>query len=106
MIAFLLVLLLTSPQALQVADAETRNFLRNPDASQGSRFWKAFGNATIEDVSSESCFVLRGGGRFTQVVSISEGNEDLYVVVLGRVMSEYVHPECSPVWTMTIRLAS
>jgi len=93
MTGFLLVLLLTSPQPRQFADAETRNFLRNPDASQGSRRWNAFGNATIEDVASGSCFVLRGGGRFTQVVSISEGNEDLHVVMLGRVMSEHVHPD-------------
>ena len=92
MIAFLVVLLQTSPQPL-LSGAEARNFLRNPDASQGSRFWNASGNASIENVSSASCFVLRGGGRFTQVVSISEGNEDLHVVMLGRVMSEYVHPD-------------
>lgn len=41
----------------------------------------------------DPCFVLRRGGQFTQTAAISEGNEDLYVVFVGRVWSEYVHPD-------------
>ena len=90
---FFLVLMAFLPQSTQVAGINAINVLRNADASEGTRFWKTSGNATIEHFEGNPCFVLRRGGQFTQTVSISEGHEDLYVVFIGRVWSEYVHPD-------------
>jgi hypothetical protein len=77
----------------QTADADARNLLRNPDAREALRFWNPEGNATIEKVDGNPCFVLRRGGTFSQTVSISEGHEDLYVVFIGRVWSESVQAD-------------
>jgi hypothetical protein len=90
---FFLILMVFPPRPAQVAGVNTVNVLRNSNASQGIRFWNADGNATIEQVDGDQCFVLRRGGRFRQIVSISEGDENLYVVFVGRVLSEYVHPD-------------
>jgi hypothetical protein len=76
-----------------MADTQAVNVLRNSDASEAMQFWIPEGNATIEQVEGNPCFVLRRGGVLTQTVSISEGHEDLYVVFIGRVWSEYVHPD-------------
>lgn len=91
-LSFLLLLTLL-PGRTQTADVHPMNVLRNPDASDGTRYWDTNGNATIEQVDGNPCFVVRRGGILTQTVSISEGNESLYVVLIGRVWSEYVHPD-------------
>lgn len=90
---FFLVLTVFLPRPAQTDGIEAINVLRNSDASDGMRFWNTYGNATIEEVEGNPCFVLRRGGGFTQLVSISEGHEDLYVVLIGRALSEYVHPD-------------
>ena len=69
------------------------NVLRDADGSEGMRYWQTYGNATIEQVDGNPCFVVRRGGSFSQTVSISEGNENLYAVFIARVLSEYVHPD-------------
>jgi hypothetical protein len=90
----LLLFLVLTAFALQPAQmaGKANNVLRNHDASEGMRYWITSGNATIEELEGNPCFVLRRGGDFTQAVSISEGHESLYVVFIGRVLSEYVHP--------------
>jgi hypothetical protein len=85
-----LILMAFAPPPTQMAPTGAINVLRNSDASEGLRFWKTSGNATIEQVEGNPCFVLRRGGRLKQTVSISEGHEHLYVVVVGRVSSERV----------------
>jgi len=90
---FFLILIAFPPRPTQPAGVDAMNVLRNSDASEGMRFWNADGNARIEEVEGNPCFVLRRGGHFRQTVSISEGNENLYVVFIGRVLSEYVHSD-------------
>jgi hypothetical protein len=89
----LLVLMFFPPLAAQTAGSRATNVLRNANASEGTQFWMTYGNATIEELDGNPCFVLRRGGQFSQTVSISEGHEDLYVVFVGRVLSEYVHAD-------------
>jgi hypothetical protein len=89
---FFLILMVFPPRPTQMSGINAVNVLRNSNASEGMRFWKTDGNASIEQVEGNPCFVLRRGGGFRQTVSISEGHEDLYVVFVGRVSSEYVHP--------------
>ena len=86
-------LLVFPPQPAQIAGVHAVNVLLNPDASEGARFWNRDGNAVTEEVQGNPCFVLRRGGHFRQTVEVSEGNEDLYVVFVGRVSSEYVRPD-------------
>ena len=90
---FFLILMAFPPRPMQTAGINATNVLRNADASEGMRFWNTGGDARIEQVEGNPCFVLRRGGRLTQTLSISEGNENLYVVFIGRVSSEYVHPD-------------
>jgi hypothetical protein len=89
---FFLLVLMFQPQPTQTAGTHAVNVLLNPDASEAMRFWNPQGDATIEEVDGNPCFVLRHGGRFRQTVEISEGHEDLYVVFAGRVSSESVDP--------------
>src|SRR5687768_3402314 len=99
---FFLILMVLPPRLTQTAGVNAVNVLRNANASEGMRFWNTRasasspgvtdGNASIEQFEGNPCFVLRRGGRFRQTVSISEGHESLYVVFVGRVLSEYVHP--------------
>ncbi len=93
MYRLILILIVFPPRTAQPAGITAVNVLRNSDASAGMRFWKADGSASIEQVGGDPCFVLRRGGFFRQTVSISEGHESLYVVFVGRVLSEYVHAD-------------
>lgn len=88
-----LILMALPARPTQPTGSNAINLLRNSNANEGTRYWNAEGNATIEEVDGNPCFVLRRGGQFTQRVSISEGHEDLYVVFVGRVSTEYVHPD-------------
>jgi hypothetical protein len=90
---FSLALMMFSPRPTQMGADNATNVLRNSTASEGPRFWETSGNASIERLEGNPCFVLRRGGRFRQTVTISEGHENLYVVFVGRVLSEYVHPD-------------
>jgi hypothetical protein len=99
---FFLILMVFPPRPTQMAGINAVNVLRNSNASEGMRFWNTRastsspgvtdGSASIEQFEGDPCFVLRRGGGFRQTVSISEGHENLYVVLVGRVLSEYVHP--------------
>jgi hypothetical protein len=89
----LLILMVFPPLPTQTASVNAANVLRNSDASDGTQFWNASESASIERVEGNPCFTLRRGGLFRQTVSISEGHEDLYVVFVGRVLSEYVHAD-------------
>ena len=84
---FFLALMMFSPSPAQMGADSATNVLRNSTASEGMRFWHTSGNTSIEHVEGNPCFVLRRGGLFRQTVIISEGHENLYVV-----LSEYVNP--------------
>ena len=72
------------------------NLLLNPDASEGTNGWTAYGAATLENCGSDDCFVVRNQGYFLQDVSLSSGDvAGQYALLIGRASSERVNADGS-----------
>ncbi|MBI5893076.1 MAG: hypothetical protein HZB79_05410 [Deltaproteobacteria bacterium] len=70
-----------------------KNLIRNPNADQGTKYWNAFGEATIENCFQENpCFVIRNKGYFSQDIFIPEFT-GLYALLIGRVASERINKD-------------
>jgi hypothetical protein len=77
------------------AGAQTENLLRNPQADLGAQHWRVFGQAAIEEINGNPCFVVRNGGSFQQHITLPQGAAGRYVVFTGRGSSERVNPDGS-----------
>lgn len=83
----LVALLIASVSTL--ASAQSANLLKNPSGDEGSQYWRAFGNANVEQcLNGGGCFVLRDGGYFIQDVAIPEEAVGQYALLMGRGSSE------------------
>ena len=69
-----------------VCHAQSPNLLKNPNADQQAAFWRAFGEATVE----ESRFVVRNGGYFFQDVELWDDAVGQYAVLIGLGTSERI----------------
>jgi len=87
--AILLAIILL-PTAISVR-AQTSNLLRNPNADESGRYWRAFGNATVEEATGS--FIVRNGGYFVQDVAIPESAVGEFAVLIGRASSERINSD-------------
>jgi len=75
------------------ASAQTENLLQNPNADLEAQHWRAFGQATVEEVNGNRCFVVRNGGYFIQDVILREDAVGQFAVFIGRGSSERINPD-------------
>ena len=75
-----------------MSNAQTANLLQNPNADLEAKHWRAFGQATVEEVQGKRLFAVRSGGYFTQDVILPEGAAGRHAVLIGRGSSERVDP--------------
>lgn len=71
------------------------NLLIDPRADLGGSAWRSVGEANIEHRGGNSCFVVRNGGEFQQVVSIPYAAGPRYAVFLVRASSERINADGS-----------
>ena len=64
------------------AQQAAANLLRDPEALEGAKHWRAHGRAAVEGSNGERAFVLRGG-HFFQDVALPEGAQGLYVLFVA-----------------------
>lgn len=89
----LTLLLICFSLASTLANAQSKNLLRNPNATEGDSAWRAVGEASIEQrAGGDSCFVIRNGGSFYQDIKLPEDGAGQYAVLIGRASSERIHP--------------
>lgn len=70
------------------ASGQNANLLKNPSGDEGSEHWRAFKDAKVEQCPTGGrCFVLRGGGYFTQEVAIPKDAVGQYALLIGRTYS-------------------
>lgn len=87
-LTFLLLCLATT-----AADAQTDNLLQNPNADLEGQHWRAFGQASIEEVGGNRRFVVRNGGYFVQDAVLPEGAAGQYAVLVGSGSSERINSD-------------
>lgn len=77
-----------------IHNAQPRNLLENPNADQGLKLWRAFGEATVEvSTGNNLCFVVRNGGYFFQDVLLTDDAVGQYAVLIGRGASERINDD-------------
>ncbi len=77
-----------------IHNAQSRNLLENPNADQGVKQWRAFGEATVEESTGNNlCFVVRNGGYFFQDVLLTDDAVGQYAVLIGRGASERINDD-------------
>jgi hypothetical protein len=69
------------------------NLLVDPHVDAGGSGWQSNGDATIEQVEGNPCFVVRNRGRFQQVATIPSVPPGTHVVFLARASSERINPD-------------
>lgn len=75
------------------ADQGPRNLLENPSAADGLTGWRTRGDAKIQDVALDLCFVVRNGGTFQQRVALPPDAPGKFVLFIARVSSERVEAD-------------
>jgi hypothetical protein len=67
-----------------------KNLLQTPiaNATTSPKHWTAAGEATIEKFDGILCYVVRNGGKFSQVVNLPPDAAGQYVVLIGRGSAE------------------
>lgn len=83
-----LVVLLIVLSVPTLASAQSNNLLKNSRADESSEYWRAFGNAKVEQCLNGQCFVLSDGGYFIQDVAIPEDAVGQYALLIGRAYSD------------------
>jgi hypothetical protein len=71
--------------------AQTTNMLDNPFADELADYWTAQGDAVIETVDGNPCFVLRNGGYFAQEIILPANAGGKYLLLAGLVSSDRIH---------------
>jgi hypothetical protein len=90
----LLILVSACVSGAVLANAQARNLLENPNASLGTDFWTAFGEASIDSTTGDNlCFVVRNGGYFLQDVLLPDDAAGQYAVLIGRGASERINED-------------
>jgi hypothetical protein len=90
----LLILVSACVSGAVLANAQSRNLLQNPNASLGTSFWTAFGEASVESTTGDNfCFVVRNGGYFLQDVLLPDDAAGQYAVLIGRGASERINED-------------
>jgi hypothetical protein len=79
--------------ATTLAHAQVENLLQNANADLGTQHWRAMGQATVEEINGNRCFVVRNGGYFIQDVSLPGDAVGKYVVLIGRGSSERINSD-------------
>ena len=74
--------------AASTAHAQPYNFLLNQS-------WQSKGDATIEKIEENNCFVVRNGGSFHQEVALPGDAAGQFIVFLGQGSSERIHSDKS-----------
>lgn len=89
-----LIVLLMLVSAGTFGNAQSANLLQNPNADQGGRSWRAFGEAAIESTTTNDAhFVVRNGGYFFQDVELPKDAAGQYLVLIGRGAGDRVNPD-------------
>ena len=80
--------------AITQARAQAENLLQNPNADLEAQHWRAFGQATIEEVNGNRLSVVRNArGYFLQDIVVPEGSVGKFAVLIGRGSSERINPD-------------
>lgn len=74
-------------------NAQSGNLLLNPSADLDARHWRAYGQATVEEVNGNPHFVVRNGGYFLQDVNLPEGAVGQFAVLIGRGSCERINAD-------------
>jgi hypothetical protein len=78
------------------AVAQSTNLLRNPDAVEGTSYWRVFGDAAIEETAANIIhFRVRNHGYFFQDVSLPEDAGGRYALLIGLLSSERINADGS-----------
>jgi hypothetical protein len=64
--------------------------LNNPFADENADYWVAVGDAMIEEMNGDPCFVIRDGGYIAQEITLNENAAGKFALVIGLVSSEGV----------------
>jgi hypothetical protein len=71
--------------------AQSTNILNGPFADEYMDYWTADGDAVIEEVNGDPCFVLRDGGFFSQEIDLPEDAFGKFILIIGLVSSEQIN---------------
>lgn len=71
--------------------AQSTNILHGPFADEYLDSWTAYGDAVIEEVNGNRCFVLRDGGLFWQDIELPEDSFGKFILIIGFVSSEKIN---------------
>lgn len=76
------------------AHAQSNNLLQNPNADEGTSYWHAYGDATVEQNPDGNWrFVLRNKGYFVQDVTLPDGAVGKYALLIGRASSDRINAD-------------
>jgi hypothetical protein len=64
--------------------------LNNPFADENGDYWVAYGDAMIEEINGDPCFVIRDGGFIVQDITLNENEAGKFVLIIGLVSSERI----------------
>src|ERR1051325_3934871 len=74
--------------------AQTNNLLQEPNADDGSNYWRPYGNATVEQTDGGNWrFVVRNKGYFLQDVTLPDGAIGKFALFIGRASSERINAD-------------
>jgi hypothetical protein len=71
--------------------AQSTNILNGPFADEYMNYWNADGDAVIEELNGDPCFVLRDGGFFSQEIDLPEDAFGKFILIIGLVSSEQIN---------------
>jgi len=75
------------------ASAQTQNLLQNAKADLETQHWRTFGQATVEDVNGNHCFVVRNGGYFIQDVILPDDAAGKFALLIGHGASDRINSD-------------
>jgi hypothetical protein len=77
-----------------LANAQSNNLLQNPSADDGATYWRALGDAVVEQTpESGSHFRVRNKGYFLQDINLPGDAIGKYALLIGRVSSERINAD-------------
>jgi hypothetical protein len=73
--------------------SQTKNLLQNARADLETQGWRAFGQATVEDVNGNHRFVVRNGGYFIQDVILPDDAAGKFALLIGHGASDRINSD-------------